>query len=143
MKFTSGFLLLGLSFKLCAYEPITHSDMSAEALKRSNLAATAYLGRLGLKATNVTDENAKYPNSNGQTRTIQELVEFGAAWEDNRGALQATRHFYNPVDGSKLLPLIGETSPDWALEDNGLKDGQAYSYRLMRRNFFNGSSPPR
>ena len=142
MKLAFGLLLLSLSLELCAYEPVTHSRMSGEALQRSTLATPAYLARFGLKATNTGDGNAKYPDSNGQARTIQELVEFGADWEDSRGALQATRHFYNPVDGSKLLPLIGETSPDWALEDRGLKDGQAYSYRLMRRNFFKALTEP-
>ena len=138
--------VLVLSFHACwslGYEPATHSNLSEAALRRSVLVASpSKLAGLGLK-TSIEDAGDTFPNSEGETgQFILNLVRFGANWEDTRGKLQATRHFYNPVDGSKLLPLIGETSPDWALEDKGLKDGQAYSYRLMRRNFFKALTDP-
>ena len=81
-----------------------------------------------------------FPSSESETKSsILDLVGFGATFEDNRSALQAIRHFYNPVDGSKLLFGIGATSPDWALENMGFKDGQAYTFRLMRRS---AEAPP-
>ncbi len=132
-----------LAFGAVAYEPITHSILSETALKRSVLLTdAAKLNGMGLKSA-VDSNGNRFANSNGDAeQTIIALIRFGAAWEDNRGFMQATRHFYNPVDGSKLLPLVGAASPDWALEDNGLKDGQAYSYRLMRRNFLKALTDP-
>ncbi len=120
-----------------AYEPITHSNMSEAALRSSVLVTqSSKLPTLGLKAS-IQDSGSTFSNSNGTLdQSILNLIRFGADWEDSRGILQATRHFYNPVNGGKLLPVIGETSPDWALEDRGIKDGQPYSYRLMRRNFY-------
>ena len=100
------------------------------------------LTKLGLKPS-IGADGSTFENSNGRSdQSLIDLIRFGADWEDSRGALQALRHFYNPVDGSKLLPVIGETSPDWALEDRGLKDGQPYSYRLMRRNFHKALTEP-
>ena len=127
-----------------AYEPITHSVMSENAVRRS-LLGTGQSGfaKFGLKPSIETDGSV-FENSRGDAnQSIIDLIRFGTDWEDNRGPLQAPRHFYNPVDGSKLLPLIGETSPDWALEDRGVKDGQPFSYRLMRRNFHKALTEPR
>ena len=136
---------VALLFPLAAhgYEPTTHSDMSESALRRSALATVlSKLEQLGLKPSIESDGNT-FSNSEGLAdRSIRQLVRFGADYEDSRSPLQATRHFYNPVNGSKLLPWIGETSPDWALEDRGAKDDQAYSYRLMRRNFFKALTEP-
>ena len=134
------YLIFALAFAFASvsvfpYEPVTHSDMSEEATRRSILNVGESFKKLGLEAKPFDLQVVKFPNSNSLELTILELIRFGADWEDSRGALQALRHFYNPVDGSKLLPVIGETSPDWALEDRGVKDGQPYSYRLMRRNF--------
>lgn len=120
-----------------AYEPVTHSDLSAAAANRSVLAEPRKMWRLGMQNLPIGLQQSKFPNSKGESLSPIDLVRFGAEWEDNRGAFQATRHFYNPVDGSKLLPVLGDTSPDWALEDRGLKDGQAYSYRMMRRYYLN------
>ncbi len=131
-------LILSLHFcsgSTWAYEPITHSLLSVEALNRSVLVTSSTkLRSYGLKP-GIAASGDRFPNSEAEAKmTIEALVSFGADWEDSRSIFQATRHFYNPVDGSKLLPSIGATSPDWALEDNGLKDGQLFSYRLMRRN---------
>lgn len=133
-------LMCGTSF---AYEPITHSEMSEAALKTSVIGSNQpALRRYGLKSS-IFSDGSTFQNSRGESnQSISDLVRFGADWEDTRAAIQAIRHFYNPVDGSKLLPLAGETSPDWALEDRGVKDSQPYSYRLMRRNFLNALSAP-
>ena len=129
--------LLLLSGSAIAYEPVTHSEMSESALRRSVLGANqSTLAKYGLKPSIEAVGNT-FENTKGETnQSLIDLIRFGADWEDNRSLFQAPRHFYNPVDGSKLLPLIGETSPDWALEDRGVKDGQPFSYRMMRRNFF-------
>ena len=91
------------------YEPKTHSDLSESALRKSALVvAPAKLAQLGLKPS-IETSGDKFPNSKGQTgQSIIELIRFGADWEDNLGLLQAPRHFYNPVDGSKLLRGIDE-----------------------------------
>ena len=132
----AGLLLIGAAQ---AYEPITHQDLSERAAATSVLSNSATLRRIGF-----TGDIASigFLNSEGQNQSIVQLIRFGADWEDRRGDLQATRHFYNPANGSKLLPVIGETSPDWALEDRGVKDGQPYSYRLMRRNFHKALTEP-
>jgi hypothetical protein len=124
-----------LALNAVAYEPITHSEMSQRAAVRSVLANGKTFAKFGLDDKPVSFQTQKFPDSNLRNKTILDLMRFGAAWEDDLGFMQATRHFYNPVNGSKLLPLVGETSPDWALEDNGLKDGQPFSYRLMRSHF--------
>ena len=146
MRFLTGFVCLTLilsSLSARGYEPFTHSEISEAALRRSVLVASATkLTQLGLKTSIETDGDTFLDSQGLARKSIRQLIRFGADWEDSRGSLQATRHFYNPVDGSKLLPLRGETSPDWALEDRGLKDGQAYSYRLMRRNFFKALTDP-
>lgn len=137
MRLLLAFTFVGFASTTFAYEPITHSDMSEAALRRSVLVtASSKLTTLGLKPS-IETTGSTFANSNGTIdQSILNLIRFGADWEDNRSLFQAPRHFYNPVDGSKLLPLIGETSPDWALEDRGVKDGQPFSYRMMRRNFF-------
>ena len=141
------YLIFALAFAFASvsvfpYEPVTHADMSEEAIRRSILNVGESFRKLGLEAKTIDLQVVKFPNSNSIELTIRQLIRFGADWEDSRGALQALRHFYNPVDGSKLLPVIGETSPDWALEDRGVKDGQPYSYRLMRRNFYKALTEP-
>lgn len=137
-RIVAGVFVLLFSFASSGYEPPTHSRMTTEALSRSVLAKNdRKLRNIGLKPY-IDFRGDRFSNSEGrENQTIEQLAAFGADWEDNRGAFLATRHFYNPVDGSKLLPVLGDTSPDWALEDRGLKDGQAYSYRIMRRYYLN------
>ena len=125
-----------------AYEPSTHAELSQEAALKSALSDGRTFAKFGQEGKPLISQTTKFPNSKGDLQVPIDLIRFGADYEDSRSPLQATRHFYNPVNGSKLLPLIGETSPDWALEDRGAKDGQAYSYRLMRRNFFKALTEP-
>ena len=103
-----------------AYEPVTHEKMSQEAFKQSALVVLPEkLRKLGLKGF-VDATGDTFPSSESAVKqSILDLVAFGATYEDSRSPFQATRHFYNPVNGSKLLPWIGETSPDWALEEIG------------------------
>ena len=142
MNAKSACVAVGGLLLICAvhaYEPISHQDMSERAVGKSVLSNASALVRMGFSGDIAS---IGFLNSQGQNLSILQLIRFGADWEDNRGPLQAPRHFYNPVDGSKLLPLIGETSPDWALEDRGVKDGQPFSYRLMRRNFHKALTEP-
>ena len=108
------FFLCAISTQLVhGYEPITHSDLSGEAMARSVLGNAGVLAKFGLAAKAIDDDNAKFPNSNGTGQTLRQLVRFGADWEDTLGLLQAPRHFYNPVDGSKLLPGIDENVAEY------------------------------
>ena len=135
------YLVFALAFAIpfgsvSSYEPATHSDISEEATRRSILSGGEMFGKLGFEAKPFDLQTAKFPNSNAIDQTIVDLIRFGANWEDSRSSAQAIKHFYNPVDGSKLLPFIGATSPDWALEDGDPIVGQAFSYYQMRVSFF-------
>lgn len=99
------------------------------------------LKNLGLMITN------KFKNTSGNDRTIVELIGDGARFEDNLSLtnLRPLNHFFNPLNGAPLTffgKTLGETSPDWALEDRGTITGslgfgkQEFSYRDAREFFY-------
>ena len=129
-----------------AYELETHADISEIALGSSDLRLPTTLTRLGLRPLPLGDATQRFINSQGQALSINELVRFGARWEDDAAAAQALRHFYDPVNDRALdiggagSSLIAK-SPDWALEDvttyipqiNSYRDAREYLYTALTR----------
>jgi hypothetical protein len=110
-----------------AYEVGTHEILSSRAAQDSVLKnAPETLHGLGLKSWNASET---FPNSKGQPRTITQLFQEGARFEDNN--IRPANHFYNPLTEQGITGF--KPSPEWALEDNGDIDGQESSYKNARQ----------
>ena len=113
--------LVIVSSKVYAYKEPTHEEMSSNAIEISILSVEqTLLTDFGLEIFSSKQEFTNPDNPNGIKVTIINLVRNGAKFEDN--TLRAFNHFYDPVNNKPLTVLgkeIGNTSPDWALEDNG------------------------
>jgi hypothetical protein len=66
----------------------------------------------------------------------------GSKFEDSLIFIRPIHHFYDPINGDALLPILAKPSPDWALEDKGpisfplfqrysFADGRDYFYRAL------------
>lgn len=119
-----------------AYKTGTHEAMSENAILISDINLNATLLQdLGLDPLS-SNQTFLNPNDlNGPKLTITRLVRDGSRNEDVLYYTRAFNHFYNPVSNIPLTVGIelGNTSPDWALEDtseaeHGLHQ-QIYSYR--------------
>ena len=119
-------LLSACSTLVAGYEVDTHAAISQKAAELSSLKSS--FSQLGLMAVAIDDSRQAFPSSeSGVPRSILELIEFGAKWEDNLGIVQHSfqplRHFYDPIydRGLDVGGFIGASqsvkSPDWALED--------------------------
>lgn len=148
-------LLALVSQPLYAYDPITHSYLSQIAADRSNLSGTVspVLQEIGAASYS----SRVYVRSDGlSNQNISDLIAYGSIAEDELPKWLA--HFfdpqYNDFQGAPLLVgeetfgtplLIGQnTSPDWAIEDNGQRTvsisgfasrTQQFSYSEARRYF--------
>lgn len=117
-------------------------SISKTAASTSNLAKIEKLKDIGLIFP-IESEKQQFPNSDGIPKSIIKLIQDGAAFEDE--GLRALSHFFNPVTNKQLdtagISLINNTSPDWALEDNGdiilnLAFPQKFSYKDARQYFY-------
>jgi len=121
-----------------AYEINTHIKLSDEAVNASTLSKDqATLTSLGLKS--VDDKKDVFPNSKdpNKPRTVRELIQDGADFEDDTDPIKRPlNHFFDPIRNKPLniigVPLLNETSPDWALEDNKEITKQAFSFKDAR-----------
>jgi hypothetical protein len=110
---------------------ITHRDIAASSVTASVLLDEQSLRRLDLRRYN--DGKQKFLNSNGDARTIQELIADGAEFEDNN--IRALNHFFDPLHDAG----VAYASPDWALEDRlqavlqdfSLRDARDYTYAAL------------
>jgi len=141
----SCFLLLAIALtnSVCfAYEQDTHRSLSLSAVEQSALAAqnNNILSDFGLSTDISEFSQQKYPNSAGESKSIIELVQDGAYFEDKFP--RPVHHFYDPINDLSLqhplLNLAGGTnaSPDWALEDTGEITGQDNSYKNATDAFY-------
>ena len=150
-----GFISLSFVsvFPALGYDIETHRAISRAAVQNSFLATPANLTRLGLEAVPIFDTAQTFPSSaGGQPQAIDQLIQFGSAWEDNQSSLQALRHFYDPVRDRPLdlTETVGTSlstkSPDWALEDLGTYSApfvsQDFSYRDARNYFYKALIDP-
>lgn len=137
-----------------AYEASTHEMLTRHAASRSVLVDSnrALLSDLGWGAW----ETSLYAGEGGQETALQRMV-FGARNEDADYNTRPFNHFFDPQyngrQGRGLTVLgftLGNTSPDWSLEDNGTvvdhyggkcSSGtdcpQVYSFRAGQRAFWN------
>lgn len=128
--------------------------MSRQALSASALISQDKLRQLGL-LYGIDSPEQQFPVVNvliGKPlpRTIREAVADGANFEDS--GKRVAHHFFNPLTNGKLtaaiLPPLNDTSPDWALEDNGtisvyhFAAPQKYSYRLAQDYLLNALTQP-
>lgn len=139
--FFQGVLVL-LSMPVLAYEIETHAELSKAAVEASTVKRDpSLLKDLGVSPTQ------KFINSVGDQLLIPDLFQAGARFEDNLSLtnLRPLNHFFNPLNGAPLTFLgktLGETSPDWALEDKKEITGtlgfgkQEFSYRDGREFFY-------
>lgn len=137
-KIWLGAVLLFLSTHISAYEPGTHAKISEAAVNASVIQQdTSLLKDLGI------DPSQQFKNSNGDPRFISFLIQDGAEFEDDFP--RSLNHFFNPLSNEPLTIAgirVGNTSPDWALEDNGPINGiagfgkQEFSYRDGRQYFY-------
>lgn len=137
-------LICLFSSSVLAYEERTHELLSTEALKVSILADTnkQVLVKLGLKSELFDRSNQAFPNSNNRDQSINQLIRFGAEFEDDHVTERSLHHFYDPFYDRALdipgLSLFREpkTSPDWVIEDIADIPAQDYSYKDAVNYFF-------
>jgi hypothetical protein len=107
-----------------AYEVETHEAISKSAAGQSVLAAPSKLQEMGLRPLQIDDPQQAFQNQSRGHR-YQSWISFDSEpREDDLSALQALRHFYDPVRDRPLVDgdrrhLTSIKSPDWALEDLG------------------------
>jgi hypothetical protein len=132
MKTVSILLYFMFFFSVNAYAYIeeTHQELSLEALKISDIATNLELLQdLGLDNFN-SNQTFPSPKNTNSYKSIRNLFRDGAKFEDKFP--RSLSHFYNPINNTPGTG--GDTSPDWALEDNAdidpVKNGpQEYSYK--------------
>lgn len=117
-----------------AYEQETHRKLSEATVEQSSLAASTdnILIDVGLSADISEISLQEFPNSNGEMKSITELIQDGSFFEDN--GIRSIQHFFDPINDQSLhhflLNVAGGTtkSPDWAIEGTGQSAQQNYSY---------------
>ncbi len=127
-----------------AYKELTHALISESAANRSVLRDQNKLNQLGLLYPIASDAQ-KFPNQiqgdelapNGDA-SILNLIKGGAIHED--ADPRALNHFFDPLNNAPLTILgfsfFANSSPDWALEDNGSIQSQDNSYKDARQYLF-------
>lgn len=151
-------LFLVFSSDSIAYKERTHAELSKKAYLKSDLGNRDhhFLLELGL-IDKISDPAPKFPDESyflGLTitgrniRTIEELIEYGAEFEDDDSfftkIVRPFNHFYDPQNNGRALtyglltgPPVNWPSPDWSLEDNFEVSSQNYSYHDAVRYFHN------
>ncbi|MHB8535098.1 MAG: phospholipase C/P1 nuclease family protein [Sulfuricaulis sp.] len=131
--------VLSVSSGIYAYEVGTHSEMSNAAYDKSVLSKPDFLKTLGISATDVFDESRADPRPPMFNRgNARGWIQEGAVSEDDTATLKRPlNHFFDPLRNQPLRPyglplFVNDTSPDWALEDNGKIGKQKYSFRDAR-----------
>jgi len=111
-----------------AYEIRTHEKLSEVAAKNSILQSDpAVMRSLGLPSS-IEDNNNPLPNSDGEPKSVLDLIKDGSRFEDGKYpiSIKPLFHFFDPLHDDGLFLF---TSPTWALEDKGkIHVLQNYSY---------------
>ncbi len=94
-----------------AYKAQTHRRLSLESVNASVLRTDfAMLGRLGLEPLST---GQPFPNYKGEPKSISDLVQDGAAFEDVPGP-RVRHHFYNPRTGRPAHSCgLNQTTRHW------------------------------
>lgn len=126
-----------------AYEIETHEEISIRAFNNSVLNESGVLSLLGYEVQGLSEEKLQ--------EQVRDFVANGAKFEDNGS--RPANHFFDPTRGSPLRSLngfnniadLGETSPDWALEDTSESEdiqGQDNSYNDAVDYFYDALTKP-
>lgn len=126
-----------------AYNPITHGIISDYAVRNSvlNDPESGVTQSLGL-GEHVDDSKYLLPSTYAYrwTLTPMRLIRRGVEEED--AGARALNHFFDPQNNGRaliyLLRQLGDSSPDWGLEDNFEIRDQAFSYKDAKRHLLNG-----
>lgn len=146
MKYLYGSVIWVMGSLVYAYEPTTHEDIVNRAYDQSVLASgEEFWAALGvdedenflfLPTTQFTRDSLDVGRS---IRTPLTIMRSGAAFEDSLAGLRPLNHFYDPSKNRALTVAgvaLGETSPDWILEDRHNIPKQLYSYKNARDYFY-------
>ena len=90
-----------LCFDASAYEEDTHRHLSERAALKSVLAEPEARFRLGFPGALSTESTTLFPNSKDVARSIPELIQDGAEYED--ADLRPLKHFFNPQPGNHYV----------------------------------------
>ena len=139
------FLCLVYSGVVNAYKVETHESLSAAALMQSTLndSTKNVLTNLGLN-NDINSSAQEFPayggDKDGQLLNVEELVKYGANFEDD--GVRSVTHFFDPVNDRGLTfgLKLGARSVDWALEDSEAIGNfigiQEYSYNDANQYLF-------
>jgi len=129
-----------------AYEQDTHRELSKFSILQSSLATTTnnVLTDFGLNPDITPLSQQRFPNSKGVPKSVIDLIQDGAEFEDNFP--RSIQHFYDPIRDKGLqhpaVSAFTHKSPDWALEDTGQISGQNYSYADAMNAFYDALTLP-
>ncbi len=122
-----------------AYGINTHDEFSKKSAVCSVLGETAFMESFGW-ASIAQDQVQRYLFNRPAVGDIipaqvgisaQQLIGWGAKFEDEASFTRAFSHFFNPLKDQPLTVAgieAGETSPDWALEDKSQDADQDNSF---------------
>ena len=134
-----------------AYKIETHDELSQKTILCSTMGQEAFAKSIGWVSLENNDDvyyrfkRIDLINKTGSTinLTSQELVGWGAVYEDEEAKLRPVNHFYNPLTSEG--GSAGLASPDWALEDLGkilIPKEQEYSYSDANQRIFDALTIP-
>lgn len=147
------FALFG-AFDVSAYEVSTHQILTRQAAVRSVLNPANGVPLLSDLGFGNWGDESYIPSTGGDRRTLLDIMDFGAVYEDTHYALRVFNHFFDPqYNNFTGRPLHisydrGNTSPDWAIEDRGEVrhlagiQSQEFSFRSGQQYLFNALTEP-
>ncbi|MDB4303785.1 hypothetical protein N9934_03235, partial [Desulfosarcina sp.] len=119
-----------------AYEINTHDQLSQKTALCSVLSQESFIENIGWVSIQSRDKDALFyrediinKKNNILEHTTQNLIGWGAAYEDEETKLRPVNHFFNPLTSGG--GSAGLASPDWVLEDLGkilIPKEQKYSF---------------
>ncbi|HEX5055041.1 MAG TPA: hypothetical protein VFX02_00945 [Gammaproteobacteria bacterium] len=127
-----------------AYSEDTHEEITGAAvihsiLNPANIAEgeKPVMESLGLQAWDQEQFSLTVVGTNGPNgpfTKLEDIVRFGASYEDMKNQTRVFNHFFDPISGEPLhltFLELGAPSPDWALEDQHEIEDIPLSLRLL------------
>lgn len=120
-----------------SYEVETHRFFSETAIEKSSVSSgDFYLKKWGLPDSNLMDIVIDDGSISGLK--VKKRIGQGAVDEDD--GTRSLNHFYNPIDNSALslaIPLGGQPSADWVLDDLSSPSRNKYTFDDAVDQYFN------
>lgn len=131
-------LILVYSGHGMSYRETTHAQMARKAFDQSALQSDAvFFQKVGI------DLDGKYLSSQGDKKTVKNLISWGAWFEDDIDTGRSAHHFFDPRTGFGYYnDLWTLPSPGWALEDAATYGAQDYSYGDAVNHLYNWAVSP-